>query len=128
MRRLVLAASLQKSTEAARAMTRSSASTATLRAATHCALVFNDSQTRGVADILIAVTNGLKGMSEALAVVYPATTLQTCIVHLIRNNLDYVGWRVLRRHSELSWVFRETTTLLRGLGPTMAIQLPAEIR
>src|SRR5882724_8146352 len=97
MRRLVLAASLQKSTEAARAMTRSSASTATLRAATHCALVFNDSQTRGVADILIAVTNGLKGMSEALAVVYPATTLQTCIVHLIRNNLDYVGWKERKR-------------------------------
>src|SRR3981189_1382132 len=39
--------------------------------------VFNDLKTRGVADILIAVTDGLKGMPEALAVVYPATTLQT---------------------------------------------------
>jgi transposase-like protein len=47
--------------------------------------VFNDLKTRGVADILIAVTDGLKGMGEALAVVYPATTLQTCIVHLIRG-------------------------------------------
>ena len=37
--------------------------------------VFNDLKTRGVADILIAVTDGLKGISEALAVVYPATTL-----------------------------------------------------
>jgi transposase-like protein len=55
--------------------------------------VFNDLKTRGVADILIAVTDGLKGMSEALAVVYPATTLQTCIVHLIRNSLDYASWR-----------------------------------
>ena len=55
--------------------------------------VFNDLHTRGVADILIAVTDGLKGMPEALAVTYPATTLQTCIVHLIRNSLDYAGWK-----------------------------------
>ena len=55
--------------------------------------VFNDLKTRGVADILIAVTDGLKGMGEALAVVYPATTLQTCIVHLIRNSLDYASWK-----------------------------------
>ena len=55
--------------------------------------VFNDLKTRGVADILIAVTDGLKGMSESLAVVYPETTLQTCIVHLIRNSLDYAGWK-----------------------------------
>ena len=55
--------------------------------------VFNDLTTRGVADILIAVTDGLKGMSEALATAYPATTLQTCIVHLIRNSLDYAGWK-----------------------------------
>ena len=55
--------------------------------------VFNDLKTRGVADILIAVTDGLKGMPEALATVYPATTLQTCIVHLIRNSLDYASWK-----------------------------------
>jgi len=54
--------------------------------------VFNDLKTRGCNDILIAVTDGLKGMGEALAVVYPATTLQTCIVHLIRNSLDYASW------------------------------------
>jgi len=58
--------------------------------------VFNDLKTRGVADILIAVTDGLKGMSEALAVGYPATTLQTCIVHLIRNSLDYASWKERR--------------------------------
>jgi len=55
--------------------------------------VFNDLKTRGVADILIAVTDGLKGMAEALGVVYPLTTLQTCIVHLIRNSLDYASWK-----------------------------------
>jgi putative transposase len=55
--------------------------------------VFNDLKTRGVADILIAVTDGLKGMPEALAAVFPATTLQTCIVHLMRNSLDYASWK-----------------------------------
>ena len=55
--------------------------------------VFNDLKTRGVQDILIAVTDGLKGMPEALQAVFPATTLQTCIVHLIRNSLDYASWK-----------------------------------
>jgi transposase-like protein len=55
--------------------------------------VFNDLKTRGVADILIAVTDGLKGIPEALGTVFPATTLQTCIVHLIRNSLDFASWK-----------------------------------
>ena len=55
--------------------------------------VFNDLKTRGVGDILIAVTDGLKGIGEALGAVFPATTLQTCIVQLIRNSLDYAGWK-----------------------------------
>ncbi len=55
--------------------------------------VFNDLKTRGVQDILIAVTDGLKGMPEALGTVFPETTLQTCIVHLIRNSLDFAGWK-----------------------------------
>ena len=55
--------------------------------------VFNDLKTRGCNDILIAVTDGLKGMPEALGAVFPATTLQTCIVHLIRNSLDYASWK-----------------------------------
>lgn len=55
--------------------------------------VFTDLKTRGCQDILIAVTDGLKGMSEALAAIYPATTLQTCIVHLLRNSLEFANWK-----------------------------------
>jgi putative transposase len=55
--------------------------------------VFNDLKTRGVNDILIAVTDGLTGMPAALAAVFPRTTLQTCIVHLIRDSLDYASWK-----------------------------------
>jgi transposase-like protein len=39
------------------------------------------------------VTDGLTGMPVALAAVFPRTTLQTCIVHLIRNSLDYASWK-----------------------------------
>ena len=59
--------------------------------------VFNDLKTRGVVDILIAVTDGLKGIGDALGAVFPATTLQTCIVHLIRNSLDYASWKDRRQ-------------------------------
>jgi transposase-like protein len=38
------------------------------------------------------VTDGLKGMEEALAAVFPRTTLQTCIVHLRRQSLDFANW------------------------------------
>jgi putative transposase len=55
--------------------------------------VFTDLKTRGCQDILIAVTDGLKGMGEALAAVFPLTTLQTCIVHLIRHSLDFASWQ-----------------------------------
>jgi putative transposase len=55
--------------------------------------VFNDLKTRGVTDILIAVTDGLTGMPAALEAIFPRTTLQTCIVHLIRNSLDYASWK-----------------------------------
>ena len=53
--------------------------------------VFTDLRARGCEDILIAVTDGLKGMPEALEAAYPKTTLQTCLVHLIRRSLDLVG-------------------------------------
>jgi putative transposase len=55
--------------------------------------VFTDLRARGCEDILIAVTDGLKGMPEALEAAYPRTTLQTCIVHLIRHSLEYASWR-----------------------------------
>jgi len=55
--------------------------------------VFTDLRTRGCQDILIAVTDGLKGMPEALAAVFHETTLQTCIVHLIRRSLDFASWK-----------------------------------
>jgi putative transposase len=55
--------------------------------------VMNDLKTRGLQDILIAVVDGLKGFPEAIGAVFPQTTVQTCIVHLIRNSLAFVSWK-----------------------------------
>jgi putative transposase len=55
--------------------------------------VFTDLRQRGVADILIAVVDGLRGFPEAIEAVFPKTQIQTCIVHLIRNSLNFVSWK-----------------------------------
>ena len=55
--------------------------------------VMNELKTRGVGDILIAVVDGLTGFPEAIGTVFPRTTVQTCIVHLIRNSLAFVSWK-----------------------------------
>ncbi len=55
---------------------------------------FNALRTRGVVDILITVTDGLNDTGGALSAVFPTTTPCTCIVHLIRNSLDYsASWK-----------------------------------
>ena len=55
--------------------------------------VLSELKTRGVRDILICCVDGLKGFPEAIEAVFPATTVQTCIVHLIRHSLRYVPRR-----------------------------------
>ena len=55
--------------------------------------VLSELRHRGVQDILIACVDGLKGFPEAIEAVFPQTTVQTCIVHLIRNSLKYVPRR-----------------------------------
>ncbi|BCG97455.1 putative transposase for insertion sequence element ISRM3-like protein [Mesorhizobium sp. 131-2-1] len=55
--------------------------------------VMNELKSRGVADVLIAVVDGLKGFPEAINAVFPQTVVQTCIVHLIRHSLEFVSWK-----------------------------------
>ena len=55
--------------------------------------VLNDLKTRGVRDILIACVDGLTGFPEAIEAIFPRTTVQTCVVHLIRASLKYVPRR-----------------------------------
>ncbi len=55
--------------------------------------VLNDLRHRGVADVLIACVDGLKGFPEAIEATFPQAWVQTCIVHLIRASLRYVNYR-----------------------------------
>jgi putative transposase len=55
--------------------------------------VLSELKHRGVRDILICCVDGLKGFPEAIEAVFPGTTVQTCIVHLIRHSLKYVPRR-----------------------------------
>ena len=55
--------------------------------------VLNDLKQRGVRDVLICCVDGLTGFPDAIEAIFPKTTVQTCIVHLIRNSLKYVPRR-----------------------------------
>jgi putative transposase len=59
--------------------------------------VITELKNRGVEDILIACCDGLKGFPEAIESVFPRTTVQTCIVHMIRNSLKFVNWKVRKQ-------------------------------
>jgi putative transposase len=55
--------------------------------------VLTDLKQRGVRDILICCVDGLTGFPEAIQAIFPKTTVQTCLVHLIRASLKYVPRR-----------------------------------
>lgn len=55
--------------------------------------VLTELKNRGLEYILIACVDGLKGFPDAIAVEYPQTKVQLCIVHMVRNSLRYVSWK-----------------------------------
>jgi putative transposase len=46
---------------------------------------------RGIADALIVCCDGLKGLPDAIRVTWPEATVQTCVVHMVRNSLRYAS-------------------------------------
>ncbi len=72
--------------------------------------VFAELKSRGVKDIIIAVTDGLKGMTQAIEAVYPQTQHQTCIIHLIRASTAFVSHKDLPNvMSLLKAIYRANT-------------------
>jgi transposase-like protein len=55
--------------------------------------VMSELQGRGVRDILIAMIDGLTGFPDAIHAVFPATVIHQCVVHLVRQSLQYVNWK-----------------------------------
>jgi putative transposase len=72
--------------------------------------VLTELQNRGLKDIFIACVDGLKGFPQAIETVYPKTTVQLCIVHLVRASLNYVNWKERKRVAqELKTIYRAAT-------------------
>ncbi|MEO3781629.1 IS256 family transposase [Micromonospora sp. B11E3] len=55
--------------------------------------VCTELRNRGVRDVLIACCDGLTGLPEAIEAVWPHTTVQTCVVHLIRAAMKFVSYK-----------------------------------
>jgi putative transposase len=55
--------------------------------------VLTDIRNRGVKDVFFLVCDGLKGLPEVVGNVWPLTTVQTCIIHLIRNTFRLASRR-----------------------------------
>ena len=54
--------------------------------------VITELKNRGIEDIFIVCCDGLKGFPEAIEAIFPKSIVQTCIVHVIRSSLRFVGY------------------------------------
>jgi putative transposase len=64
------------------------------------ATMLTELRNRGLADALIVCCDGLKGLPESIRATWPDATVQTCVVHLVRNTLRYVSkkyWSTITR-------------------------------
>ncbi len=72
--------------------------------------VITELKNRGVDDILIACVDGLKGFPEAIEAVFPRTVVQTCIVHMVRNSMQFVSYGARRELAKaLKAIYRADT-------------------
>jgi putative transposase len=78
--------------------------------------ILSEMKGRGVSDILILCLDGLKGLPEAIASVFPKATIQTCVVHLVRHSLSFVA------DKERKAVAADLKTIYQALTETEALQ------
>jgi putative transposase len=75
--------------------------------------VVTELKNRGVQDIFIACVDGLKGFPEAIETVYPKACVQLCIVHMVRNSLNFVSWKARKEvASDLKLIYTSATVEL----------------
>jgi putative transposase len=73
--------------------------------------VVTELKNRGVQDIFIACVDGLKGLPQAIETVFPKAQVQLCIVHLVRNCLNYVPWKERKAiAADLKPIYRAATS------------------
>lgn len=96
--------------------------------------VLTDLSNRGVKDILIASIDNLKGFPEAITTIFPATDVQLCVVHQIRNSLRYVASKDQKAFMrDLKEVYRASTKILaeqklKELGEAWGKKYPVVIK
>nr|WP_315229124.1 IS256 family transposase [uncultured Albidiferax sp.] len=72
--------------------------------------VVTELRNRGVQDIFIACVDGLKGFPDAIEAVFPKAVVQLCIVHMVRNSLNYVSWKRRKEvATDLRCIYTSTT-------------------
>jgi putative transposase len=58
----------------------------------------------------VACVDGLKGFPDAIGAAYPKTTVQLCIVHMVRNSLAFVNWKERKAVAQdLRLIYRAAT-------------------
>ena len=73
--------------------------------------VVTELKNRGVQDIFIACVDGLKGFPDAIEAVYPKAAVQLCIVHMVRNSLNFVPWKNQKEvAADLKLIYSAVTT------------------
>jgi len=72
--------------------------------------ILTDLRNRGVRDIFIACVDGLKGFPEVIETLFPQAQVQLCIVHLVRQSLQYVGYKERKAvAADLQKIYRAAT-------------------
>ncbi len=74
--------------------------------------VLSELKNRGVKDVLIACCDGLTGFPDAIEATWPKATVQTCVVHLIRNSIKYCSYKDRRK------VVAGLKPIYQAFGPT----------
>jgi transposase-like protein len=82
--------------------------------------VLTELNNRGVKEVFIACCDGLKGFPDAIATIYPDCQVQSCIVHQVRNSLNYVPWK------EKKAVATDLKTIYQAKTEELALQNLAE--
>lgn len=59
--------------------------------AKYWATVLTEIKNRGVADVCIVCCDGLKGLPDSIAAIWPQAIVQTCVLHLIRHTFRLAG-------------------------------------
>lgn len=82
--------------------------------ARHWLSVLTELKNRGVRDVFFLVCDGLKGLPDAVGVVWPKAVVQTCIIHLMRNTFRYA--------SKADWgaIGRDPTPIYTAVGERAA--------